>query len=234
MFLRLSKRLSFKSSPVKRKMSANNYSKASELLNPKKTNAKITSITPLNNDQSRFIKLKKIDYITPLGDKAVWEMATRSTRPIDSKVDAVIIIPVLKDSEGNKQLLFVRQFRPPIGGICVEFPAGLIDPNDSIESCALRELKEETGYIGKICRKSNILWSDPGLADANCIIVWVDVDLTIDENINPKPHWMDHEVIEVVKVNFKDVAKTIDDWSNQGYLIDSKVQSFIFGMSLND
>jgi ADP-ribose pyrophosphatase len=31
-------------------------------------------------------------------------------------------------------------------------PAGLIDPDEGPEVCALRELKEETGYIGEVIK----------------------------------------------------------------------------------
>lgn len=31
-------------------------------------------------------------------------------------------------------------------------PAGLIDGGETAEECALRELKEETGYVGEIVR----------------------------------------------------------------------------------
>jgi len=45
-----------------------------------------------------------------------------------------------------------RQWRPPIGKVCIEVPAGLIDEGETAEECALRELKEETGYVGEIIR----------------------------------------------------------------------------------
>lgn len=32
----------------------------------------------------------------------------------------------------------------------IEVPAGLMDPDESPETCALRELKEETGYVGEL------------------------------------------------------------------------------------
>ena len=35
-------------------------------------------------------------------------------------------------------------------------PAGLIDAGESIEFCALRELKEETGYVGKVEQSTGI------------------------------------------------------------------------------
>lgn len=206
--------------------------KAKKLLNPKTTIAKIKSQRLLNNENARFINLERIEYISPNGTESIWEMARRTTRPIGSKVDAVIIVPILKFSNDENELVFVRQFRPPTGGICVEFPAGLVDPNDSIESCALRELKEETGFVGTIRKKTGIVWSDPGLTDANCSIVWIDVDMEKEENKNPTPHWMDGEVIEVVRVKILDVEKSIQEWSDQGYLIDAKVQTLLIGMNL--
>lgn len=209
-----------------------NYKDATKLLNPKTTIAKITSQSKLNNEDARFLNLEKLEYVSPLGKKGIWEIAKRTTRPKTSEVDAVIIVPILRYPDGSKKLVLVRQFRPPINGVCIELPAGLVDPNDSIESCAIRELKEETGYVGKIRKTSNVIWSDPGLTDANSKIVWIDVDMELDENKNPIPHWMDSEVIEVVQVDLKNLEKSIDEWHQQGYLIDAKVQTLLIGLIL--
>ena len=48
--------------------------------------------------------------------------------------------------------MIIVQYRPPVEAFCVEFPAGLIDEGESPEQAAVRELKEETGYSGKVCR----------------------------------------------------------------------------------
>jgi ADP-ribose pyrophosphatase len=47
--------------------------------------------------------------------------------------------------------MIIVQYRPPVEAFCVEFPAGLIDEGESPEQAAVRELKEETGYSGKVC-----------------------------------------------------------------------------------
>lgn len=41
---------------------------------------------------------------------------------------------------------FVRQFRYPFKTELLELPAGKIDPGETPEACARRELREETGY----------------------------------------------------------------------------------------
>ncbi|MDD5298180.1 MAG: NUDIX hydrolase [Rhodocyclaceae bacterium] len=55
---------------------------------------------------------------------------------------AVVVIAVLD----NGKLLFERQFRYPLGRVFLELPAGKIDPGEEILECAVRELREETGY----------------------------------------------------------------------------------------
>lgn len=44
------------------------------------------------------------------------------------------------------RLLLVRQYRHPAGRELLELPAGTLDPDESPEGCAERELQEETGY----------------------------------------------------------------------------------------
>jgi ADP-ribose pyrophosphatase len=48
-------------------------------------------------------------------------------------------------SDGRAVL--VRQYKHGIGEIMLELPAGAIDPEETPEECALRELTEETGYV---------------------------------------------------------------------------------------
>lgn len=88
----------------------------------------------------------------------------RLTRPSNSEVDAVGIIAILDKSAGP-EILLQKQFRPAVNKICVEIPAGLIDEGETAETCAIRELREETGYVGKVIPRNGlnpIMFNDPG------------------------------------------------------------------------
>lgn len=69
-----------------------------------------------------------------------WEYAERTNAG-----SAVIIIARTPEDK----LLFVEQYRIPMGRNCIEMPAGLVgdlDAGDTLESAAKRELLEETGW----------------------------------------------------------------------------------------
>lgn len=68
---------------------------------------------------------------------------------MNSAIDGVGICAILEKPEGP-ELLLQKQFRPPIDKVTIEVPAGLVDQGETAESCALRELKEETGYVGEV------------------------------------------------------------------------------------
>jgi ADP-ribose pyrophosphatase len=64
-------------------------------------------------------------------------------------VGAVTILPL--DDEGR--ILFIRQYRHATGKELLELPAGTLDPAELPENCALREIREETGYAaGKLIK----------------------------------------------------------------------------------
>jgi len=52
------------------------------------------------------------------------------------------VLPVTADGK----LVFVRQYRHPLGGLALEIPAGMVDPGETHLECAARELEEEVGF----------------------------------------------------------------------------------------
>jgi hypothetical protein len=89
-------------------------------------------------------------HFTQDGKQRIWEAAARKTRK-STGVDAVAIVPILKHPSKPVSTMIIVQYRPPVEAFCVEFPAGLIDEGESPEQAAVRELREETGYSGKVC-----------------------------------------------------------------------------------
>ncbi|XP_050659240.1 ADP-sugar pyrophosphatase isoform X1 [Macaca thibetana thibetana] len=118
--------------------------------------------------------------------KRTWESVKRTTRK-EQTADGVAVIPVLQRTLHYECIVLVKQFRPPMGGYCIEFPAGLIDDGETPEAAALRELEEETGYKGDVAECSPAVCMDPGLSNCTTHIVTVTINGDDAENARPKP-----------------------------------------------
>ena len=195
------------------------------------SNAKILSIEPLPTQDAKWTKLEKITYQDPAGKARLWECASRTTRPEGSEVDAVAIVAIIDKPEGP-EIVLEKQFRPPTCGVCIEMPAGLVDPNESVETTAIRELKEETGYHGTVLSKSMVIYTDPGFCNTNLNLVTVKIDLEDERNKNPVPQLEDGEFIEIFTVPVATLSEQLEQLHREGYKIDSRVQNVATGIKI--
>lgn len=193
--------------------------------------------TPETLDDCKWVSLQKIDYLDPKGKQREWEMTTRKTRSSGTKtdsdsVDGVGIIALLKHPNEPTKIVLQKQFRPPVGGVCIEMPAGLIDPKESVETTAIRELKEETGYSGKIVDKSPIIFNDPGFTNTNLCMVTIEVDMTLSENQHPVSQLEDGEFIQTFSVELDKFHDEMNSLFEKGYKLDARVQNIAQGLQL--
>ncbi len=86
----------------------------------------------------------------------------RSVREFVDHPGAVAVLPVLPDG----RVVFVRQFRYPVGQVTLEVPAGkLHSPKDSPPARVRAELEEETGYTAKSIKHILSYWPTPAFSN---------------------------------------------------------------------
>ncbi|KAK7739042.1 ADP-ribose diphosphatase [Cytospora paraplurivora] len=126
----------------------------------------------------------------------------------------------------------LKQYRPPADQIMIEVPAGLIDEGETAEEAAVRELKEETGYVGKVTETSPLMWNDPGFCNTNLRMVHVSIDVSNPANQELEPELEDSEFIEVFCVPLKDLWDECKRLEAEGYGIDARVGTLAEGIEL--
>ncbi|PCG88372.1 NUDIX hydrolase [Penicillium occitanis (nom. inval.)] len=192
--------------------------------------SKVLETGPLDPAEARWIRLGKITYTDPLGVKRVWETAERQTRPKNSTIDGVGIIAILETPHGP-EILLQKQFRPPINKVSVEVPAGLIDEGETPEQCAVRELKEETGYVGVVEKTSTVMFHGtfPTFSHLRCMVsdrgglVHIRIDMSLPENQNPVAELEENEFIECFTVPLATLYEETKRLEQEGYGIDARV-----------
>jgi ADP-ribose pyrophosphatase len=101
----------------------------------------------------RIVKLSVDRVRLPNGNVAELEMIRHQ--------GAAAAVPL--DADGR--VLLVRQYRHAAGGWLLEIPAGKLDPGESPETCAAREVEEETGFRPARLIPMGWIFTTPGFTD---------------------------------------------------------------------
>ncbi|EMR67330.1 putative adp-ribose pyrophosphatase protein [Eutypa lata UCREL1] len=195
------------------------------------TQAKVLSTSPLSNEEAAWTKLVKIEYSDPNGKTRLWESAERRTRPKGGDIDGVGILAIVEKPTGP-EIILQKQYRPPIDKVCIEVPAGLVDEGETAEVAAVRELKEETGYVGKVAETSPMMFNDPGFCNTNLRMVHVTIDMSLPENQDLKPELEENEFIEVFLVPLSKLWEECKKLEAEGYAIDARVGTLAEGIEV--
>jgi len=104
---------------------------------------------------------------------------------------AAAVVPFLDEDE----IVMIRQYRFVTGGELLEIPAGKLDPGETPEACAARELLEETGYRAGRIEHLGSIWTSPGFTD-EIIHLYAAFDLKMaEQQLEPD------EIIELVPMS---------------------------------
>jgi ADP-ribose pyrophosphatase len=115
---------------------------------------------------------------------------------------AAAVVPFLDPpTDPDPRVLLLRQFRHAANGPLWEVPAGRLDPGESPEQCARRELQEEAGVAARHLRPLLPILTTPGFTDER-------IHLYMAWELKPVPLAREaDEFMEVVELRWSEVGR---------------------------
>ena len=129
---------------------------------------------------------------------------------------ASAVVPFLDDPrDADPRVLLIRQFRHAAEAFIWEIPAGRLDPGESPEACARRELEEETGMRSAQLERLTTIYTTPGFTDER-------IHLYLALGLEPGSQRREaDEFMEVQELRWSEVGRLV----RSGAIQDSKTLS---------
>ena len=126
---------------------------------------------------------------------------------------AAAVVPFLDPpGSADPRSVLIRQFRHAADGYIWEVPAGRLDGGESPESCAERELEEETGMRARRLERLTTIYTTPGFTDER-------IHLFLADGLEPgAEHREADEFMELHTLRWSRVLEMID----RGEIVDGK------------
>ena len=140
-----------------------------------------------------------------------WEYASRAR-----DIGAVVIL-----AEYEGKVILVDQPRVAPGCRCIELPAGLVgdvERDATVESTAIKELEEETGFTADRVEQLGTFYASPGMLSEGFTLVRAHDVRKVGEGGGDE-----HEDINVHLVSRADIANFIEQKRAEGFGIDAKL-----------
>jgi len=153
-------------------------------------------------------------YISAL-KRGRWEYVSRT-----GSTNAVVIL-----AEHDGKVVLIEQYRVPVGGRCLELPAGLVGDEDkhaTVEGTAVKELEEETGFTADRSERLGEFHSSPGMVAESFTLVRAHGVRKVGEGGGTE-----HEDIAVHLVSRADIPAFVEQRRAAGVAVDVKLLLFM-------
>jgi len=157
--------------------------------------------------KGKWLALKQTTYKNNNDEEVNWESIERT----NTNMTVVICAKMIP----SQRYILLKQYRAPVNNYVIGFPAGLVE-NGTTHAAAVRELEEETGYVGVVKEISPVIASNAALLTDKIQFVYMEVDEKLSENKIPKQALEAAEEIEVLLIKKDEIKDFLIEKASEG------------------
>lgn len=144
--------------------------------------------------ESNLFTIESVDLTFSNGQSRSYERFANRNNP------AVMIVPM----PAPDRILLIREYGAGLGDYYISFPKGGIEPGETLEETAQRELREEVGLGAHALRHLMTLSNSPSYSSSR-MSIWVATDLFVAPAEGDEP-----ESIEVLEWSLKNLPALME------------------------
>ncbi|GAB6020046.1 nudix hydrolase-like protein [Chamberlinius hualienensis] len=176
---------------------------------------------------------KVFEYVSRVGKQINQNHMYQKT----SECTCVVIVAILKRPLMLDCLLLLKQYRPTLGNMTLEFPVAVVEEHETAETAAVRDIEDLTGYKGTVMSKGELSAFDAGISNytARLMVVQINGGDSYNKNIRfqSNSHHNNNEGVDVVAIPMQELNHRLSNFIKDGIVVDSRVEMYAVGLKTN-